>query len=89
LRHVDVSETALTEMPLQITKLKNIHTLSDFVVSKHTGGLKVGELGKYPHLHRKLSISQLQNVNDPFEAVQANMKMKEQIHKLSFRMGLW
>jgi len=83
LRHLDVSDTALTEMPVQIAKLENLHTLSDFVVSKHTDGLKLGELGKYPHLHGKISISQLQNVNDPFEAVQANMKMKKQIDKLS------
>jgi len=58
---------------------------SDFVVSKHNGGLKVAELGKFPHLHGKLSISQLQNVNDPFEAVQANMKMKERIDELALQ----
>ncbi|KAL5077887.1 hypothetical protein RYX36_016871 [Vicia faba] len=83
LRHLDVSDTALREMPIQIAKLENLHTLSDFVVSKPNGGLKVAELGKFPHLHGKLSISQLQNVNDPSEAFQANMKMKESIHTLS------
>ncbi|RHN65781.1 putative P-loop containing nucleoside triphosphate hydrolase, leucine-rich repeat domain, L [Medicago truncatula] len=83
LCHLDVSDTALTEMPIQIAKLENLHTLYDFVVSKQTGGLKVRDLGKYPHLYGKLCISQLQNVSDPFEAVQANMKMKEQIDKLS------
>jgi len=83
LRHLDVSDTALREMPVQIAKLENLHTLSDFVVSKHNGGLKIAELGKFPHLHGKLSISQLQNVNDPFEAFQANMKMKEQLDELA------
>ncbi|RHN58991.1 putative P-loop containing nucleoside triphosphate hydrolase, leucine-rich repeat domain, L [Medicago truncatula] len=83
LRHLDVNDTALTEMPVQIAKLENLHTLSNFVVSKHIGGLKIAELGKFPHLHGKLSISQMQNVNDPFEAFQANMKMKEQLDELA------
>ncbi|XP_058753630.1 putative disease resistance protein At3g14460 [Vicia villosa] len=83
LRHLDVSDTALREMPVQIAKLENLHTLSDFAVSKHNDGLKVSELGKFPHLHGKLSISQLQNVNDPSEVDQANLKMKELIDKLA------
>jgi len=83
LRHLDVSDTALREMPLQIAKLENLHTLSDFVVSKHKDGLKLAELGKFPHLHGKLFISQLQNVHDKFEADQAKMKMKERIEDLA------
>ncbi|CAK8564609.1 unnamed protein product [Lathyrus sativus] len=85
LRHLDVSDTALREMPLQIAKLENLQFLSDFVVSKHNDGLRVAELGQFPHLHGKLSISQLQNVNDPFEVDQANIKMKEQIDELVLR----
>ncbi|CAJ2638842.1 unnamed protein product [Trifolium pratense] len=83
LIHLDVSDTALREMPVQIAKLENLQTLSDFVVGKHNYGLKLSELGKFSHLHGKLSISQVQNVNDPFEADQANMKMKERIDELS------
>jgi Leucine-rich repeat (LRR) protein len=83
LRHLDVSETALREMPVQIAKLENLQTLSNFVVSKHNHGLKLVELGKFPHLHGKLSISQLQNVNDPFDADQANMKVTERIEELA------
>ncbi|XP_058758789.1 putative disease resistance RPP13-like protein 1 [Vicia villosa] len=83
LRHLDVSDTVLREMPIQITKLQNLKTLSDFVVSKNNEGLKVADLGKFPNLHEKLSISQLQNVNDPNEAFKANMKMKERIDKLA------
>ncbi|CAK8564618.1 unnamed protein product [Lathyrus sativus] len=82
LRHLDVSDTALTEMTVQIAKLENLYTLSDFVVSKHNGGLNIADLGKLPHLHGKLSISQLHNVNDLSEVDQANIKMKEQIDKL-------
>ncbi|CAJ2638854.1 unnamed protein product [Trifolium pratense] len=83
LRHLDVSDTALREMPVQIANLENLQTLSDFVASKHNDGLKLADLGKFPHLHGKLSISQLQNVNDPFEADQANMKMKEGLDELA------
>ncbi|XP_045819874.1 putative disease resistance RPP13-like protein 1 [Trifolium pratense] len=83
LRHLDVSDTELRVMPAQITKLENLQNLSDFVVSKRNDGLKLAELGKFPQLHGKLSISQLQNVNDPFEAFQANMKMKEHIDELA------
>ncbi|XP_058721787.1 putative disease resistance protein At3g14460 isoform X1 [Vicia villosa] len=83
LRYLDVSNTALREMPVQIAQLKNLHTLSDFVVSKHNGGLNIAQLGKFLYLHGKLSISQLQNVNDPFEVDRANIKMKEQIDELA------
>ncbi|KAL5097467.1 hypothetical protein RYX36_001794 [Vicia faba] len=83
LRHLDVSGSALREIAIQIAKLENLQTLSDFVVNKHNGGLKVRELGKFPHLQGKLSISQLQYVNDPFEASLANMTMKEQIDELA------
>ncbi|XP_058721788.1 putative disease resistance RPP13-like protein 1 isoform X2 [Vicia villosa] len=83
LRHLDISNTALREIPVQIAKLENLHTLSDFVVSKHDGGLTIADLGNLPHLHGKLSISQLQNINDLFEVVRANIKMKEQIDELA------
>ncbi|XP_058721750.1 putative disease resistance RPP13-like protein 1 [Vicia villosa] len=79
---LDISNTALREMPVQIAKLENLHTLSDFVVSKHNGGLNIADLGKLD-LHGKLSISQLQNVNDPSEVDRANIKMKEQIDELA------
>ncbi|XP_058784620.1 putative disease resistance protein At3g14460 [Vicia villosa] len=88
LRYLDVSNTALREMPVQIAKLENLHTLSDFVVCKHNGGLNIVELGKLPHLRGKLSISQLQNVNDPIEVDRANIKMKEQIDELSLEWDL-
>ena len=82
LRHLDISGTSLTVMPIQIATLENLQTLSDFVVSKHHDGLKVAEIGKFPCLQGKLSISQLQNVTDPSNAFQANLKTKDQIDKL-------
>ncbi|KAJ1401433.1 P-loop containing nucleoside triphosphate hydrolase [Sesbania bispinosa] len=83
LRHLDVSDTKLKEMPIQIAKLQNLQTLSTFVVSKQQDGLKVGEMRKFPHLQGKLSILKLQNVTDPSDAFQANLKKKEQIDELT------
>ncbi|CAJ2638789.1 unnamed protein product [Trifolium pratense] len=83
LRHLDIRGTwRLMELPVQIAKLENLQTLSDFIVGKQHDGLKVGELGKFSHLHGKLSISQLQNVTHPSAAFQANLEMKKQIDDL-------
>jgi Leucine-rich repeat (LRR) protein len=78
LRHLDISGTNLKFMPAQ-----NLQTLSSFIVSKPQDGLAVGELKKFPHLQGKLSISKLQNVTDPFEAFQADLKSKEKVDELS------
>ncbi|TKY49728.1 putative disease resistance RPP13 protein 1 [Spatholobus suberectus] len=72
-------------MPVQIAELKNLQTLSNFVVSKQQYGLKVSELRKFPYLQGKLSISKLQNVTDPSEAFQAKLKKKEQIDELELK----
>ncbi|KAJ1426957.1 P-loop containing nucleoside triphosphate hydrolase [Sesbania bispinosa] len=82
LRHLDISDTKLKEFPVQITTLQNLQSLSDFIVSEQHDGVKVADLGKFRHLHGKLSISQLQNVANTSDASQANLKMKEQIDKL-------
>ncbi|KAL1338121.1 hypothetical protein AAHE18_10G188200 [Arachis hypogaea] len=83
LRHLDISGTQLQEIPAQIARLENLQTLSGFVVSRQQNGLKVGELQKFPNLQGKLCISKLQNIVDPCDASQANMKKKEQIEDLS------
>lgn len=83
LRHLDISGTHLREMPIQLARLENLQTLSGFVVSKQQDGLKVAELGKFPHLQGKLSISGLQNVTNPYAALQTNLKTKKQIDELT------
>ena len=40
------------------------------------------EFRRFPHLWDKLSILELQNVNDVMDAIQANLKKKEQIEEL-------
>ncbi|MCH80209.1 CC-NBS-LRR resistance protein, partial [Trifolium medium] len=85
LRHLDIRGTRLKELPVQLSQLENLQTLSNFVVGKHDTGLKIADLGRYPHLQGNLSISRLQNVTDPSHASQANLEMKKQIDELVLR----
>ncbi|MCI50961.1 CC-NBS-LRR resistance protein, partial [Trifolium medium] len=48
LRHLDIRGTPVKDMPVQISKLENLQTLSDFVVSSvQDVGLKIADMGKY------------------------------------------
>ncbi|XP_058721546.1 putative disease resistance RPP13-like protein 1 [Vicia villosa] len=83
LRHLDIKGTPLEEMPVQLSRLENLKTLSDFIVSSVKDvGLKIEDLGKFPHLRGSLSISHLENVIDSSQASQANLEMKKEIDKL-------
>ncbi|KAL1332100.1 putative disease resistance RPP13-like protein 1 [Arachis hypogaea] len=83
LRCLDIDGTNLQEMPVEIAKLENLQTLTRFIVSKQQSGLKLAEMSKLPHLQGKLCISKLENVIDPSDACQANLKEKRQIEELS------
>ena len=82
LRHLDISGTSLKELPMQIVGLKNLRTLTVFVVGKQQEGLRVRELKRFPHLRGKLQILNLNNVTDPMDAFDANMKGKVNIEEL-------
>ncbi|KAI9086866.1 hypothetical protein K1719_031189 [Acacia pycnantha] len=82
LRHLDVSGTALKEMPTQVAKLQNLQSLSTFVVGKQPDRLGIKELKKLPHLQGKLSIFNLQNIVDSMDALEANLKRRENIEDL-------
>ncbi|XP_027342657.1 putative disease resistance protein At3g14460 [Abrus precatorius] len=86
LRHLDISDTNLTEMPTQICRLQDLRTLTSFIVGKEDG-LRISELRKFPYLRGELSILKLQNVFDPRDAFQANLKNKEQIEELMLEWG--
>ncbi|XP_058721608.1 putative disease resistance RPP13-like protein 1 [Vicia villosa] len=83
LRHLDIKGTPLEEMPIQLSRLENLQTLSDFIVSSVKDvGLKIEDLGKFPHLRGSLSISKLENVIEPSHASQANLGVKKEIDEL-------
>ncbi|MED6199973.1 hypothetical protein PIB30_080860 [Stylosanthes scabra] len=83
LRRLDIDGTKLQEMPVEIAKLENLQIMTRFIVSKEYSGLKLAEMRNFPHLQGKLCISKLENVVDPSNAYQANLKEKKQIEELS------
>ncbi|KAK3228687.1 hypothetical protein Dsin_000568 [Dipteronia sinensis] len=76
LRHLRISETRLREMPLQMYRLKNLRTLSHFVVGKDSGS-GIRDLKDMKQLQGTLLISGLQNVISFIDTVEANLKDKK------------
>eukprot|EP00261_Vitis_vinifera_P035296 XP_019076539.1 PREDICTED: putative disease resistance protein At3g14460 [Vitis vinifera] len=64
-----------------MSRMKNLRTLTTFVVGKHTGS-RVGELRDLSHLSGTLAIFKLKNVADARDALESNMKGKECLDKL-------
>ncbi|KAB1227602.1 putative disease resistance RPP13-like protein 1 [Morella rubra] len=84
LRHLDITETGIKEMPMHLGNLKCLQTLPKFIVSKHRGsGSGLGELGKLANLRGALSIWELQNVESPQDALDANLKNKKYLQELA------
>ncbi|VVA36507.1 PREDICTED: putative disease resistance [Prunus dulcis] len=86
LRNLDCSGTQIEEMPLEMSRLKSLRTLTTFVVGKSTGST-IGELGELSHLGGKLSILKLDNVVDGRDALQANLKNKQDLKDLELAWG--
>eukprot|EP00261_Vitis_vinifera_P032116 XP_019073359.1 PREDICTED: putative disease resistance RPP13-like protein 1 isoform X2 [Vitis vinifera] len=81
LRHLKIDGIKLERMPMEMSRMKNLRTLTAFVVGKHTGS-RVGELRDLSHLTGTLAIFKLQNVADARDALESNMKGKECLDKL-------
>ncbi|XP_008245490.2 PREDICTED: putative disease resistance protein At3g14460, partial [Prunus mume] len=81
LRHLDCSGTQIEEMPVQMGRLKSLRTLTTFVVGISIGST-IGELRELSHLGGKLSILKLNNVVDGRDALQANLKNKQDLKEL-------
>ncbi|KAL2322261.1 hypothetical protein Fmac_026640 [Flemingia macrophylla] len=86
LRHLDTRDTNLSEMPSQICKLQDLRTLTSCIVGREDG-LRIKELREFPYLQGSLSILKLQNVVDPMDAFQAELKKKNQIEELTLEWG--
>ncbi|GMP43353.1 hypothetical protein CsSME_00012742 [Camellia sinensis var. sinensis] len=74
-------------MPLGIGKLVNLHTLSNFIVTKNNG-LGIRELGNLIYLRGKLCLSGLQNVVVPLDAREANLNDKKGLDVLSMEWSV-
>lgn len=86
LRHLNVSETKLEEMPPKFGNLTSLQLLTDFVVCKNrNSGSYISELGKFSYLRSTLSISKLENVVKAEDASKAELKCKKYLRELVFK----
>ncbi|XP_050289777.1 putative disease resistance protein RGA3 [Quercus robur] len=69
-------------MPIQISRLKCLQTLTKFVVNKNIG-FQIGELGKLPNLRGAILIAKLQYVINPTDALYAKLKAKRELKDLT------
>ncbi|XP_030965293.1 putative disease resistance RPP13-like protein 1 [Quercus lobata] len=86
LRHLDIVKTKLEEMPLHMGKLRNLQSLTTFIVSKHNRS-NIKELGELLHLSGALSILNLQNVQHARDAMEVNLKDKQHLYELVLEWG--
>ncbi|XP_039173450.1 putative disease resistance RPP13-like protein 1 [Eucalyptus grandis] len=86
LRHLDLRGTFLKRMPLGMSRLKNLQTLTNFVVAEN-GGTRVRELGELGNLMGTLSIQGLQNVDSYRDAEIVDLQGKRYLKKLLLEWG--
>ncbi|KAL4612493.1 hypothetical protein ACB092_08G203400 [Castanea dentata] len=82
LRHLYISGTSLKNMPIQMGRLQCLQTLTKFVVGKDIG-FQIEELGKLSNLQGVIVISNLQNVINSTDALEAKLKDKEHLKELT------
>ncbi|KAF3436725.1 hypothetical protein FNV43_RR19472 [Rhamnella rubrinervis] len=86
LRHLHMEWChALEGMPQQIGDMRELRTLSDFVVGKGKDHdwCNIRKLGQLQNIHGKLRISKLENVIDIGDVLEANLKEKKHITGLT------
>ncbi|KAG8493278.1 hypothetical protein CXB51_010832 [Gossypium anomalum] len=86
LLYLDIKGTKLARMPEGMGKLKDLRTLTDFVLGKQNGS-SIEELGKLRHLRGRLAISGLKNVACAVDAKSVNLKDKMNLKGLELRWG--
>ncbi|PIA41218.1 hypothetical protein AQUCO_02300192v1 [Aquilegia coerulea] len=82
LRHIDLDESSsLTHMPSGLGHLTSLRTLPLFVPGKKIG-CKLNELHALIHIAGRLTIQNLENVNNFRDSAKANLKGKENLQIL-------
>ncbi|KAL0000117.1 hypothetical protein SO802_019719 [Lithocarpus litseifolius] len=82
LQPLRVSGTSIKNMPIQMGRLQCLQTLTKFVVGKDIG-FRIEELGKLSNLRGIIVISNLQNVINSTNALEAKLKDKEHLEELT------
>nr|XP_023889046.1 putative disease resistance protein At3g14460 [Quercus suber]XP_023889047.1 putative disease resistance protein At3g14460 [Quercus suber]XP_023889048.1 putative disease resistance protein At3g14460 [Quercus suber]XP_023889049.1 putative disease resistance protein At3g14460 [Quercus suber]XP_023889050.1 putative disease resistance protein At3g14460 [Quercus suber]XP_023889052.1 putative disease resistance protein At3g14460 [Quercus suber]XP_023889053.1 putative disease resistance protein At len=82
LCHLYISETSIKNMPINMGQLQCLQTLTKFVVGKDIG-FRIEELGKLSNLRGVIVISNLQNVINSTNALEAKLKDKEHLEELT------
>ncbi|XP_014502938.1 putative disease resistance RPP13-like protein 1 [Vigna radiata var. radiata] len=75
LRCLEFEGTQVTKMPMHFGELKNLQVLSTFCVNRNNEVTSIKELGGL-NLHGRLSINEVQNIVNPLDALEANLKNK-------------
>ena len=85
LRHLNLTGCwHLTCMPPQIGELTCLRTLHKFVPAKEKG-CGIGELRNMTELRATLTIDRLEDVSEVSEAMEANLKNKQYLHRLELK----
>uniref|UniRef100_A0A2P2MWJ6 Disease resistance protein RGA2 n=1 Tax=Rhizophora mucronata TaxID=61149 RepID=A0A2P2MWJ6_RHIMU len=82
LSQLDIRGTDLTRMPPHMGKLKKLGELDYYIVGEESD-CSIKELGPLERLRGRLLIGNLRNVSQVQESVEANLKGKEKLKKLS------
>ena len=77
LRYLEFEFTRVRKMPKHFGELKNLQVLDTFIIDRNSevSTKQLGELGGL-NLHGRLSINDVQNILNPLDALQANLKDK-------------
>nr|XP_019703174.1 putative disease resistance protein RGA3 isoform X1 [Elaeis guineensis]XP_029118037.1 putative disease resistance protein RGA3 isoform X1 [Elaeis guineensis]XP_029118038.1 putative disease resistance protein RGA3 isoform X1 [Elaeis guineensis]XP_029118039.1 putative disease resistance protein RGA3 isoform X1 [Elaeis guineensis]XP_029118040.1 putative disease resistance protein RGA3 isoform X1 [Elaeis guineensis] len=83
LRHLDITECYhLACIPRGLGRLSNLETLTMFIVAQENGHT-IAELQHLNSIRGSLKIKNLHHVKDPDEAMQANLRAKTRLNRLS------
>ncbi|KAL5570704.1 hypothetical protein UlMin_020301 [Ulmus minor] len=82
LRHLDFSYSPIKELPPQICDMKDLQTLSKFILCREHGNSWIKKLGDFQHLHGEFDISGLENVVDVKNVSEAKMRDKKFVTEL-------
>ncbi|QCD95232.1 disease resistance protein RPM1 [Vigna unguiculata] len=74
LRCLEFEKTKVTKMPIHFGELKNLQILNMFFIDRNSE-LGIKQLGGL-NLHGGLSINEVQNIANPLNALEANLKTK-------------